>query len=315
MKEQQAFFADIDAFNLDEKEVYFGPSPQEPEEDRMEPQAAQDELSNFHHPNKPLEAVPEEGSAKITSQMLDDLLTAALVTPQPLCLQTGCKNVPVQMSPKSAFTPGFPTSRTVLRTSFGFPDLSLFSKLLDSEQAIPSPETLRDETSRQSLPGACSRLSFSANYRASEEGLFFDSQSLISGLESLQIREEDNQLDCSKIDLCTPILEEDNCLGAISEEEFPGGKVESHLLIGQSRWVHWTTGLLVDRIHVEKRIVIFLLKEKFHGIGCLKFWTEYHTLIWSLRTENSYLQCGLSLSIYILVFTTKEICGRWVGGK
>ncbi|CAM6020973.1 unnamed protein product [Sphagnum balticum] len=225
VKEQQAFFADIDAFNLDEKEVYFGPSPQEPEEDRMEPQAAQDELSNFHHPNKPLEAVPEEGSAKITSQMLDDLLTAALVTPQPSYLQTGCKNVPVQMSPKSAFTQGFPTSRTVLCTSFGFPKLSLFSKLLDSEQAIPSPETLRDETSRQSLPGACSRLSFSANYRASEEGLFFDSQSLISGLESLQIREEDNQVDCSKIDLCTPILEEDNCLGAISEEEFPGGKV------------------------------------------------------------------------------------------
>ncbi len=260
MKEQQAFFADIDAFNLDEKEVYFGPSPQEPEEDRLEPQAAQDELSNFHHPNKPLEAVAEEASAKITSQMLDDLLTAALVTPQPLYLQTGCKNVPVQMSPKSAFTQGFPTSRTVLRTSFGFPKLSLFSKLLDSEQAIPSPETLRDETSRQGLPGACSRLSFSANYRASEEGLFFDSQSLISGLESLQIREEDNQVDCSKIDLCTPILEEDNCLGAISEEEFPGGKVKFHLLIGQSRWVDWTTGLLVDTIHVVKRTVIFLLK-------------------------------------------------------
>jgi len=262
VKEQQAFFADIDAFNLDEKEVYFGPSPQEPEEDRLEPQAAQDMLSNFHHPNKPLEAVPEEGSAKITSQMLDDLLTAALVTPQPSYLQTGCKNVPVQMSPKSAFTQGFPTSRTVLRTSFGFPKLSLFSKLLDSEQAIPSPETLRDETSRQSLPGASSRLSFSANYRASEEGLFFDSQLLISGLESLQIREEDNQVDCSKIDLCTPILEEDNCLGVISEEEFPGGKVKSHLLIGQSRWVDWTTGLLVDTIHVEKRTVIFLLNSR-----------------------------------------------------
>lgn len=252
VKEQQAFFADIDAFNLDSREDSYSPSPRKPQvRASLEHPTAEDNPDSFFSRNGRVPFVRKDDSAICTSESSYDLLSAALLTPRPTILKSECKNDAVLVPPGSIVNP----SDGFKRISFRVPSscLSLSNNVIVDNQILASPETLCDRglkrssqhslgvlgQGRRSSQGQRSSLArrsrslsnstgkspTSTDIFASEEtaSFGFDTDTLLSRLETLQIREEDEE-ELNRPSLCTPILEDEaeeerDWLGGVSEED------------------------------------------------------------------------------------------------
>ena len=166
VKEQRAIFADIDAFNLDAKEAYYGPSPKkQPQHMRESLDYAKSQMLNYNFLYDEL--------FRHSTLSESELLSAALRTPHRAFSKPESKKFYVPV-PSPLMTDEYVPYKNSFR-------LSIDSRI-NNDEDIPSPETLRDKP----ITRRSSRLSAEAASRR-ESSLRLSDSSWISYEQEQQL--------------------------------------------------------------------------------------------------------------------------------